>query len=178
MVDYVDVGYWVVSVIKEVKKYCVLQIIDVKIIVDGKCVVKLMCEWQFFDNVVYLYYCLNEIIDGIVIDEMFDFGLEVVVMVDFFFIILFVLLDVFCYGVIYVGVQKNIGLVGLMLVIVWEDLLGKVYESCLFIFDYIVLNDNDLMFNMLLIFVWYFFGLVFKWLKVQGGVVVMYKINQ
>lgn len=45
IVDYVDVGYWVVSVIKEVKKYCMFNVFDVKVIVDGLCVVKLMCEW-------------------------------------------------------------------------------------------------------------------------------------
>lgn len=178
VVDYVDVGYWVVSVVKEVKKYCMLNVIDVKIIVDGKCVVKLMSEWQLILGVVYLYYCLNEIIDGIVIDEMLNFGDDVIVIVDFFFIIFFCEIDVNCFGVIYVGVQKNIGLVGLMLVIVCEDLLGKVSVVCLLIFDYIVLSENDLMFNILLMFVWYLVGLVFKWLKQQGGVVVMDKINQ
>lgn len=125
-----------------------------------------------------MYYCLNEIIDGIVIDEMLDFGVDVVVVVDFFLIIFFCLIDVSCYGVIYVGVQKNIGLVGLIIVIVCEDLLGKVNIVCLLILDYFIFNDNGFMFNMLLIFVWYLFGLVFKWLKVNGGVVEMDKINQ
>lgn len=50
-----------------------------------------------------MYYCSNEIIDGIVIDETLDFGVDVVVVVDFFLIIFFRSIDVSRYGVIYVG---------------------------------------------------------------------------
>lgn len=45
IVDYVDVGYWAVSVIKEAKKYCTFNVFDVKVIVDGLRAVKLMREW-------------------------------------------------------------------------------------------------------------------------------------
>lgn len=125
-----------------------------------------------------MYYCSNEIIDGIVIDETLDFGVDVVVVVDFFLIIFFRSIDVSRYGVIYVGAQKNIGSVGLIIVIVREDLLGKANIACSSILDYFIFNDNGFMFNTSSIFVWYLFGLVFKWLKANGGVVEMDKINQ
>ncbi|EAW3007994.1 3-phosphoserine/phosphohydroxythreonine transaminase [Salmonella enterica subsp. enterica serovar Infantis] len=176
--DYVDAGYWAASAIKEAKKYCAPQIIDAKITVDGKRAVKPMREWQLSDNAAYLHYCPNETIDGIAIDETPDFGPEVVVTADFSSTILSAPLDVSRYGVIYAGAQKNIGPAGLTLVIVREDLLGKAHESCPSILDYTVLNDNDSMFNTPPTFAWYLSGLVFKWLKAQGGVAAMHKINQ
>lgn len=91
--------------------------------------------------------------------------------------ILFKLIDVSKYGVIYVGVQKNIGLLGLLFVIVCDDLIGKVCQSMLLIFDYVLMVLKDFMYNMLLMFFWYLVGLVFQWLKEQGGVEVMVSIN-
>ncbi|ECS3778237.1 3-phosphoserine/phosphohydroxythreonine transaminase, partial [Salmonella enterica] len=70
------------------------------------------------------------------------------------------------------------GPAGLTIVIVREDLLGKAHVSCPSILDYTVLNDNDSMFNTPPTFAWYLSGLVFKWLKKQGGVNAMDKINQ
>lgn len=160
------------------QKYCAPQIIDAKITVDGKRAVKPMREWQLSDNAAYLHYCPNETIDGIAIDETPDFGPEVVVTADFSSTILSAPLDVSRYGVIYAGAQKNIGPAGLTLVIVREDLLGKAHESCPSILDYTVLNDNDSMFNTPPTFARYLSGLVFKWLKAQGGVAAMHKINQ
>ncbi|TMY34425.1 3-phosphoserine/phosphohydroxythreonine transaminase, partial [Klebsiella pneumoniae] len=67
---------------------------------------------------------------------------------------------------------------GLTLVIVREDLLGKASVACPSILDYTVLSENDSMFNTPPTFAWYLAGLVFKWLKQQGGVAAMDKINQ
>ena len=59
-----------------------------------------------------------------------------------------------------------------------EDLLGKASVACPSILDYTVLSENDSMFNTPPTFAWYLAGLVFKWLKQQGGVAAMDKINQ
>lgn len=175
--DYVDAGYWAASAVKEAKKYCAPNVIDVKTMVDGLRAVKPMRDWQLSDNAAYMHYCPNETIDGIAIDETPDFG-DVVVTADFSSTILSRPLDISHYGVIYAGAQKNIGPAGLTLVIVREDLLGKTHRSCPSILDYTVLNENDSMFNTPPTFAWYLSGLVFKWLKKQGGVAIMDKINQ
>jgi phosphoserine aminotransferase len=176
--DYVDAGYWAESAVKEAVKYCSPNVIDAKTIVDGKRAVKPMRDWQLTDNAAYLHYCPNETIDGIAINEMPDFGKEVVVAADFSSSILSSPIDVNRFGVIYAGAQKNIGPAGLTLVIVREDLLGKAHKMCPSILDYTVLNDNDSMFNTPPTFAWYLSGLVFKWLKEQGGVAAMDRINQ
>ncbi|HHZ9405379.1 TPA: 3-phosphoserine/phosphohydroxythreonine transaminase [Klebsiella pneumoniae] len=176
--DYVDAGYWASSAVKEAKKYCTPNVIDAKITVDGKRAVKPMSEWQLTPGAAYLHYCPNETIDGIAIDETPNFGDDVIVTADFSSTILSREIDVNRFGVIYAGAQKNIGPAGLTLVIVREDLLGKASVGCPSILDYTVLSENDSMFNTPPTFAWYLAGLVFKWLKQQGGVAAMDKINQ
>ncbi|TNV21643.1 3-phosphoserine/phosphohydroxythreonine transaminase [Buttiauxella sp. B2] len=175
--DYVDGGYWASSAVKEAHKYCTPNVIDAKVTIDGLRAIKPMSEWQVSENSAYLHYCPNETIDGIAIHETPDFGDKVVV-ADYSSSILSHPLDVNRFGVIYAGAQKNIGPAGLTLVIVREDLLGKAHKACPSILDYTVLNDNDSMFNTPPTFAWYLSGLVFKWLKEQGGVEVMDKINR
>lgn len=57
-------------------------------------------------------------------------------------------------------------------------MLGKANIACPSILDYSILNDNGSMFNTPPTFAWYLSGLVFKWLKANGGVAEMDKINQ
>lgn len=175
--DYVDGGYWASSAVKEAHKYCNPNVIDAKVTVDGLRAIKPMSEWQVSENSAYLHFCPNETIDGIAIHEAPDFG-DTVVVADYSSSILSHPMDVSRFGVIYAGAQKNIGPAGLTLVIVREDLLGKAHKACPSILDYTVLNDNDSMFNTPPTFAWYLSGLVFKWLKEQGGVEAMDKINQ
>jgi phosphoserine aminotransferase len=137
-----------------------------------------MSEWQLSDNSAYLHFCPNETIDGIAINETPNFASDVVVTADLSSTILSTPLDVSRYGVIYAGAQKNIGPAGLTLVIVREDLLGKAHQSCPSILDYTILAENDSMFNTPPTFAWYLAGLVFKWLKNNGGVAAMDRINQ
>ena len=87
-------------------------------------------------------------------------------------------IDVSKYGVIYAGAQKNIGPSGLTVVIVREDLLGDVVKNQPKLFDYSTQATNDSMFNTPATFPWYAAGRVFEWLKEQGGLSAMQKINQ
>lgn len=63
-----------------------------------------MCDgWCLFDDVVYVYIIVNEIIYGVEFCDMLDVG-DVLLFVDFSLFIVSELLDVSCYGLIYVGV--------------------------------------------------------------------------
>ncbi|KAB8313208.1 3-phosphoserine/phosphohydroxythreonine transaminase [Erwinia endophytica] len=175
--DYVDGGYWAHSAVKEALKYCTPNVIDAKTTVDGLRAITPMSRWALSDNAAYVHYCPNETIDGIAINEEPDFGDKVVV-ADMSSTILSYPIDVSRYGVIYAGAQKNIGPAGLTLVVVREDLLGKAKQELPSILDYQVLSENDSMFNTPPTFAWYLSGLVFKWLKEQGGVAELDKRNQ
>ncbi|CAH0278383.1 Phosphoserine aminotransferase [Rahnella aquatilis] len=136
-----------------------------------------MSEWKLSADSAYVHYCPNETIDGIAIDEMPDFGDKIVV-ADYSSCILSRPIDVSRFGVIYAGAQKNIGPAGLTLVIVRDDLLGKARTELPSILDYTVLAENDSMFNTPPTFAWYLSGMVFKWLKEQGGLREMEKRNR
>jgi phosphoserine aminotransferase len=175
--DYVDGGYWAHSAIEEAKKYCVPNVIDAKVQIDGKRALLPMKEWGLSDDAAYVHFCPNETIDGLAIDEQPDFG-EKIVVADLSSTILSRPLDVSRYGVIYAGAQKNIGPAGLTLAIVREDLLGKAQQALPSVLNYKTLADNDSMYNTPPTFAWYLSGLVFKWLKERGGVSEIDKVNQ
>lgn len=175
--DYIDGGYWAHSAVNEAKKYCTPKVIDVTTNLEGKRGILPMSEWKLNADSAYVHYCPNETIDGVSIDEMPDFGDKIVV-ADYSSCILSRPIDVSRFGVIYAGAQKNIGPAGLTLVIVREDLLGKARTELPSILDYTVLAENDSMFNTPPTFAWYLSGMVFKWLKEQGGLREMEKRNQ
>ncbi|MGP6378159.1 3-phosphoserine/phosphohydroxythreonine transaminase [Yersinia bercovieri] len=175
--DYIDGGYWAHSAVKEAQKYCTPNVIDVTTHDNGVTGIQPMKQWKLSDNAAYVHYCPNETIDGLAIDEEPDFGNKVVV-ADYSSSILSRPIDISRYGVIYAGAQKNIGPAGLTVVIVRDDLLGKARTELPSILDYKVLAENDSMFNTPPTFAWYLSGLVFKWLKEQGGLGAMEKRNQ
>lgn len=175
--DYIDGGYWAHSAIEEAQKYCSPNAIDVKTQIDGLSGIKPMKDWVLNDKSAYVHYCPNETIGGIAIDEQPDFGDKIVV-ADLSSTILSRPIDVSRYGVIYAGAQKNIGPAGITVIIVREDLLGKARKETPSILDYTVLNECDSMFNTPPTFAWYLSGLVFKWLKAQGGLIEIGRRNQ
>jgi phosphoserine aminotransferase len=87
-------------------------------------------------------------------------------------------IDVSRFAMIYAGAQKNIGPAGLCIVIIRDDLLGDVVEGTPTMFDYKVMADNDSMYNTPPSYGWYLAGLVFTWLKEQGGVKAIAEVNQ
>ena len=87
-------------------------------------------------------------------------------------------IDVSRFGLIYAGAQKNIGPAGLCVVIVREDLLGRARHGTPSVWDYKAMADEGSMLNTPPTFAWYFAGLVFKWLKQQGGLAAMAERNR
>jgi len=86
-------------------------------------------------------------------------------------------LDVSKFGVIYAGAQKNIGPAGVTIVIVRDDLIGQALPITPEMFNYKIQADADSMINTPPTYAIYVAGLVFQWLKQQGGVTAMEKVN-
>jgi phosphoserine aminotransferase len=78
-------------------------------------------------------------------------------------------LNVEKFGLIYAGAQKNIGPSGLTLVVVHRDLLGMAPLTIPTVMDYAVMAENGSMLNTPPTYAIYIAGLVFQWLKRQGG---------
>jgi phosphoserine aminotransferase len=79
---------------------------------------------------------------------------------------------------LYAGAQKNIGPSGLVVVIVREDLIGRARAGTPLVFDYQADAAEQSLLNTPPTFAWYLAGLVFKWLKRQGGVAAIGERNR
>ena len=125
----------------------------------------------------YLHVCTNETIHGVEIPahRIADTGVPLVV--DMSSHILSRPVNVEKFGLIYAGAQKNIGPSGLTLVIVHRDLLGMAPMSIPTVMDYAVMAENGSMLNTPPTYAIYIAGLVFQWLKRQGGLEGMAAIN-
>lgn len=173
--DYFLTGQWSKKAIAEGKRYC-----DVNIVTDnsesGHTTIADPSEWSFSDDAAYVHYTPNETIVGVEFDTIPETDKPLVA--DFSSSILSKEIDVSQYAVIYAGAQKNIGPAGLTIVIVREDLLGTARADMPAMFDWKIHADNDSMYNTPPTFSWYLAGLVFKWIKEQGGVSAMAEVNQ
>ena len=134
-------------------------------------------EWKLDPQASYVHYATNETIGGLQFDWIPETG-DVPLITDMSSDILSRPVDVSRFGMIYAGAQKNIGPSGMVVVIVREDLLGRARSSCPTMLNYKVAADNGSMYNTPASFSWYLSGLVFKWLKAQGGVEAMARINE
>ncbi len=85
--------------------------------------------------------------------------------------------DVRDFGLIYAGVQKNLGPAGMAVVIVRKDLVGKAGENVPKMLNFQTYADNNSMFNTPPAYTIYMCGLVLEWLKEQGGVEGIYEKN-
>jgi phosphoserine aminotransferase len=86
-------------------------------------------------------------------------------------------MDVSRFGCLFGGAQKNIGMAGLTIVVVRKDLLGHALPGCPSAFNYQLVADNGSMYNTPPTYAIYIAGLVFKWLKAQGGVAAIEQMN-
>ena len=87
-------------------------------------------------------------------------------------------LDFSKFGIIYAGAQKNMGPAGATLVVVKEDILGKVSRNIPSIMDYKVHIDNGSMFNTPPVFAVYTSMLTLEWLKNLGGLKAVQELNE
>lgn len=174
--DYVLTGAWSKKAAKEAGKF-----LNVNIAASGEAHnffgVPPQSEWQLSKDAAYVHYCPNETISGVAIDQIPDTG-DVPLVADFSSTILSRPIDVSRFGLIYAGAQKNIGPAGLVLVIVREDLIGKARPETPMVWDFAQMAAADSMLNTPPCYSWYICGLVFKWLKAQGGLEKMAAINQ
>ncbi|MBT7307397.1 MAG: 3-phosphoserine/phosphohydroxythreonine transaminase [Gammaproteobacteria bacterium] len=174
--DYLNTGMWSKKAIAEARRYC-----EVNVAADtsagGFCAVPEQDSLQLNADAAYLHYTPNETIGGVEFDYLPESG-EVPLVADMSSTILSRPLDVSRYGVIYAGAQKNIGPAGLTIVIVREDLIGHAPEQTPAMFSYETHAKADSMYNTPPTYSWYMAGLVFEWIKEQGGLAAMAEVNQ
>lgn len=175
-VDYFSTGEWSKFAIKEAQKYAQVNLVADAATNNYK-TIPAKNTWQLSADAAYVHFTSNETVNGLQFQTEPETG-SIPLVADMSSDILSRPIDIAKYGLIYAGAQKNIGPAGLTLVIVREDLIGKPLPFTPIMMDYKAHADNDSMYNTPPTFAWYLAGLVFKWLKQQGGVAQIAKINQ
>ena len=126
----------------------------------------------------YVYICENNTIYGTKFKTLPNTKGKVLVS-DMSSCILSEPVDVTKYGIIYAGVQKNVGPAGVVIVIIREDLITEdVLPGTPTMLRYKTHSDNDSLYNTPPAYGIYICGKVFKWLKKQGGLEAMKEYNE
>lgn len=171
---YLNTGTWAKKAIKEAKLF---GDIDVAYSSEETSFNRVPTddEYDVQADAEYLYYVSNNTIYGTEFPSIPK--TDKMLVCDMSSDILSRPVDVTKYGVIFAGAQKNLGPAGVTIVIIREDLLAVTPESIPTMLKYSTHAEKDSMFNTPPCFSIYVVGEVLKWLKKQGGVEAIEKIN-
>jgi phosphoserine aminotransferase len=166
--DYVNTGEWSKKSIKEAKKYCA-----VNIAASGEdqhfAYIPAQEIWKLTGDAAYVHICTNETIGGVEYQWTPATG-DVPLVADMSSHVLSRVIDVAKFGVIYAGAQKNMGSAGLTVVIVRDDLLDRALPITPSVLNWKEQAAAESMLNTPATYAIYIAGLVFEWLRAQGGV--------
>ncbi len=175
--DYIKTGQWSKKAIAEAKVYGKVNVLassedkTFSYIPDLK-------GLKISDDADYVYICHNETIHGTKFNELPETG-DKILIADMSSDMLSEPVDVSKYGLIFAGVQKNIGPAGVVVVIIREDLItDDVLPGTPTMLKYKIHVDNKSLYNTPPAYGIYICGKVFKWVQKLGGLEVMKKINE
>lgn len=172
---YTDTGTWSAKAIKEAKLFGHVEVV---------CSAKesnynhLPKQFTVPKTAKYLHLTTNETIHGVQWHDFtpfFEAGVPLVA--DMSSDILSRVMDFNKFDLIYAGAQKNVGAAGVNLVIVNKNILGKVNRKLATMMDYRNHIENGSMLNTPPVFAVYVCMLTLRWLKNNGGVPAIEKIN-
>ena len=173
---YVETGAWSKKAIAEAKKYG-----EVKIVASSAdknfSYVPDCSDLDIPDNADYVYICENETINGTTFKKLPNTKGKILVS-DQSSMFLSKPCNVEDYGIIWAGVQKNVGPAGMAVVIIREDLIGDVPDFCPTYLSYKTHADKDSMYNTPNCWDIYCCGKVFKYLLSIGGLEEVQRINE
>lgn len=174
--DYLLTGLWSKKAAKEAKRYGEVNIVASS---EDKVFnyIPKFDKGDFTPDADYVHITHNNTIYGTRFSTIPDTG-DVPLVADMSSSILSQEIDVNRFGMIYAGAQKNMGPAGLTVVIIREDLIGKAMEICPTMFDYQTHADNGSMFNTPPTYAIYICKLVCEWVKENGGIAAMQKVNE
>src|SRR5687768_18347856 len=172
--DYVLTGEWSKKAVKEAKNYCDVAIAASS---EDRNFTYAPKNFSIRKDTAYVHYCSNETIGGVEYHAVPRVEKDIPLVADASSHFLSRPVDVSKFGLIYAGAQKNAGPAGLTFVIVREDLIGKAAKGTPSVMDYKAQADADSMLNTPASYSMYVAGLVFKWIKQQGGLAAIEQKN-
>lgn len=174
--DIVITGQWAKKAAEEAERYITVNRVASSADKTFSYIPKLD-KSTFSKDADYFYICLNNTIYGTKFNELPDTG-DVPLVADISSMIMSEELDVSKFGCLIAGAQKNLGPAGVTLVIVREDLIGNCMDITPTMFNYQIHADNGSMYNTPPTYGIYIMKLVLEWIKEQGGVAAVQKVNE
>lgn len=173
--DYIITGAFSKKAATEAKKYG-----DVHIAYDGSSNgfkhIPTQAELILDPNASYVHLCANNTIFGTEWKYIPNTN-GIPIVADMSSNILSKPIDVSKYGMIYAGAQKNMGIAGLGVAIIKEDILQQVSDTTPVLLDYKLMIEQDSMYNTPPAYAIYVLGLMLEWIDEMGGLVEMEKRN-
>ena len=173
--DYVDSGNFAHGALVEAKKYGTVNVVGSSRD-DNYAYIPELDPSGFDPEADYFYITTNNTIYGTRYPSLPDTG-KVPLVADMSSNILSEVYDINRFGVVYAGAQKNVGPAGLTIVIARRDLLGRAMPICPKVMDWKIMDEKGSMLNTPPTYAIYMAGLCMKWLKAQGGVEAIEKVN-
>ncbi len=173
--DYVITGQWAKKAAQEAEKYITVNKVASSADKTFSYIPKLDKN-TFSEDADYFYICYNNTIYGTRYTELPETDKPLVA--DISSCVMSEEIDVKKFGLLFAGAQKNLGPAGVTLVIVREDLIGETLEGTPTMLDYKIHADNGSMYNTPPTYAIYTLKLVLEWVKEQGGVRALQKINE
>ena len=175
--DYIVTGNWSKKAYKEAKKFG-----DIRLLASSEdrnfSYIPDVSDLPVSDNADYVYICENETIHGTTYQTLPNTKGHVLVS-DQSSMFLSKPCSVADYGMIYAGVQKNVGPAGMVIAILREDLIRSDLDDTLPIYmNYKTHADSGSMYNTPNCWCIYVCGKVFQYLKKLGGLAEMHRLNQ
>lgn len=169
--DYVITGQWAKKAWEEANRYGKANVIasSEKDVYNH---IPKLDQKTFNPNSDYFYITINNTVYGTRYTSLPDTG-NVPLIGDMSSSILSEEIDITKFGMLYAGAQKNLGPAGVTVAIVKKDMLGKHRDITPTMLRYDIHADNNSLYNTPPTYGIYFMGLVFKWIKEQGGVKAM-----
>ena len=175
--DYIVTGQWAKKAAKEAEMYGKVNVVASSADKTFSYIPDLQ-NLDIDDDADYVYICQNNTIYGTTIRELPNTkGKDLVSDVSSMF--LSEPMDVSKYGVLWGGVQKNVGPAGVTIVVIRDDLIREdVLPGTPTMLRYKTHADAKSLYNTPPCYNIYICGLVFKWLKEMGGLSVMKERNE
>ena len=175
--DYIVTGQWAKKASEEAKKYGKVNIVASSADKTFSYIPD-VSDLPISEDADYVYICENNTIYGTKYHELPNTKGKLLV-ADVSSCFLSEPVDVTKYGVIYGGVQKNIGPAGTVIVIIRKDLITEdVLPGTPTMLKYKTHSDAGSLYNTPPAYGIYICGKVFKWLKKQGGLAAIKKYNE
>ena len=170
---YLDCGVWGTKAIKEAKLFGRVEVVASS---KDKNYTYIPKNLNIPSGSTYFHYTTNNTIEGTQMHAVPETTIPLVA--DMSSDILSRVIDFNLFSLIYAGAQKNIGAAGVSMVIVKKEILGKVNRRLPGMLDYRQHIDAHSMLNTPPVFAIYLCLLTLRWLKEQGGVSVIEKLNE